>query len=236
MPRVVLPAAICVALILACQTWAEVPSGHIYSPTDVTTPVHATVQPPPAYPASLQKSGVAGFVVVDFIAGADGLVHEPRASQYSNAAFAAPAVESVQHWKFKPAELDGHAVDCRLSAIVNFTPPNSHPAPRVWEKKVGDVPVYRGDQVTRHVVPLVRTPPKYPAALRKAGVTGEATVDFIVMPDGTVAQPTVFAATDPRFGEAAVACVKRWKFKPAERDGHPVATRMQVPIMFTLHR
>jgi TonB family protein len=224
------------SLVLACRARAEAASDRVYSAAEVTTPVHLTAQPKPEYPDSLRQAGISGYVMVSFIAGADGVVRYAKAIDSSNAAFVDSAVASVQRWKFKPAQLDGHPVDCVLSAVVNFTPPSSHQPAPADSRTVGNLQVYRGDQVTRHAVPLVRTPPKYPARLRDAGVQGEATIDFIVMSDGSVAQPTVFAATDPRFGDAAVACVKTWKFKPAQVDGKPVAVRMHVPIVFSLHR
>jgi TonB family protein len=32
---------------------------------------------------------------------------------------------------------------------------------------------------------------------------------------------------------AAVDAVRRWQFKPGMKDGRPVATQLQVPIVFT---
>jgi TonB family protein len=76
--------------------------------------------------------------------------------------------------------------------------------------------------------------PNYPFELRRAGVTGDAWVEFIVGPDGTVRDAWAASATDPRFGSEAVKAVMAWKFKPGRKGGHPVSCRMQVPIQFRL--
>jgi TonB family protein len=88
--------------------------------------------------------------------------------------------------------------------------------------------------LTTMPVPRVQTTPQYPLSLRRAGIQGEALVEFLVMPDGNVGDTAVLRATDVRFGNAAIDCVKHWHFDPGMVDGKPVTCRMQVPIEFTL--
>lgn len=79
-----------------------------------------------------------------------------------------------------------------------------------------------------------RTRPQYPFELRQRGISGSATVEFIVDSKGDVADAHVVEATERDFGISAVICVRHWKFKPATKDGVPVNTRLQVPVYFTL--
>ncbi len=81
---------------------------------------------------------------------------------------------------------------------------------------------------------IFEAPPQYPFELHKQGKTGSATVDFIVTTQGDVANAFAIAATEPEFGQAAVAAVSRWKFKPGIRNGVAVNTHLQVPVYFTL--
>jgi TonB family protein len=74
----------------------------------------------------------------------------------------------------------------------------------------------------------------YPADLKRAGITGEAVVDFVVTANGDVVSPVVFSATNPEFGQAAVAAISEWKFTPAVLDGRAVNVRMRQPFRFTL--
>ena len=81
---------------------------------------------------------------------------------------------------------------------------------------------------------IFQSRPYYPFELRRKGVEGSATVEFIVDGRGEVVEAWVVKATDEEFGRSAVACVSKWKFKPGIHDGHPVMVRLQVPIMFSL--
>jgi len=73
---------------------------------------------------------------------------------------------------------------------------------------------------------------EYPAALKKTNLKGAATVAIRIGVDGSVFDPEVRSATDPAFGEAALAAVRLWRFLPAVKDGVPVETRAVVPIDF----
>ena len=76
--------------------------------------------------------------------------------------------------------------------------------------------------------------PTYPFELRRAGTTGEVTVDFIVDANGNVRN--VYAAHSSRqeFEQAACTAVSHWKFRPGRKGGRAVNVHMQVPILFTL--
>ena len=76
--------------------------------------------------------------------------------------------------------------------------------------------------------------PEYPSALRQAGVTGDALIEFTVTTDGTVVGAKVMKATNALFAEAALAAVSRWQFTPAKLNGKPVNRVMQQPITFSL--
>jgi len=70
--------------------------------------------------------------------------------------------------------------------------------------------------------------------MMKAGATGEALIEFIISPRGDVVEAHVVSATNSLFGEAAVAAVLRCKYKPGIKNGVAIATRMQMPLYFTL--
>lgn len=79
-----------------------------------------------------------------------------------------------------------------------------------------------------------RARPDYPQALRNQGVTGQATIEFIVSADGAVNEAKVVTATHPEFGDAALAAVKLWQFDAGQVAGAPVNARMQMPIVFSI--
>lgn len=83
-------------------------------------------------------------------------------------------------------------------------------------------------------VPRFQARPNYPAKHAANRVPGSAVVDFVVDANGDVVRARAIRATHPEFGAAAVAAVERWKFKPGQKNGRAVATRMQVPINFEM--
>jgi protein TonB len=76
--------------------------------------------------------------------------------------------------------------------------------------------------------------PVYPESMRRDHVSGIVLVNCEVDVHGNVAEPKIEKASNPEFEEPALAALRRWKFKPAERDGAPVATRVSIPIKFLL--
>lgn len=96
----------------------------------------------------------------------------------------------------------------------------------------GPLPASAPGHTSPHLIHSV--PPVYPRELREQRITGEAMIDLLVTADGEVKDVKVVRATDVRFGDAAAAAVRQWTYAPAQRDGQPVETRMQVPIVFTL--
>lgn len=72
----------------------------------------------------------------------------------------------------------------------------------------------------------------HPADLLAQGVDGEAKIIFTVDENGKVVNPTVRSATDPAFGEAALAAIQQWEFTPATVDGVPAAKRVAQVFTF----
>lgn len=74
--------------------------------------------------------------------------------------------------------------------------------------------------------------PEHPPKLLEARIGGDAEIECLITGEGRVGEARVLSATRPEFGEAALAAVQQWEFKPAERDGQPVAMRVTIPFNF----
>ncbi|MEO6003239.1 MAG: TonB family protein [Opitutus sp.] len=79
-----------------------------------------TFRAAPAYPAELYKLGIEGEVVVSFVVGSDGLVHDAVAARSTRPEFEASALEAVSQWKFDPGVKGGRQVNTRLEIPINF--------------------------------------------------------------------------------------------------------------------
>ncbi|HUJ43638.1 MAG TPA: energy transducer TonB [Opitutaceae bacterium] len=84
-------------------------------------------------------------------------------------------------------------------------------------------------------IPVARVQPQpiYPYEMRRAGITGEVNVGFIVDVNGDVHDAYVMNSTHREFEVPAVQAVSKWKFRPGRRNGRAVNTRMSVPIVFS---
>lgn len=79
--------------------------------------------------------------------------------------------------------------------------------------------------------------PTYPPAARRMGHEGTVFLTVDVTEQGGVEQVTVQKSSGfDLLDRAAIAAVKGWHFLPAQRNGHPVAARVTVPIRFQLQQ
>jgi protein TonB len=95
--------------------------------------------------------------------------------------------------------------------------------------------VFDPSMLDQQPVPQFQARPQYPFEMRRAGIAGEVTVDFIVDPEGGVQNAYALRSSQHEFEAAAVQAVAKWKFKAGRKAGRAVPTHMQVPIVFTLN-
>jgi len=99
-----------------------------------------------------------------------------------------------------------------------------------------DDPAFAGFQpVTKGIKPpkATSTPdPKYPDLPQDAEPKGTVVLLIGVNAKGHVGAVRVLRSDEAAFEQTAVETVKKWKFKPAEKDGHPVAVQVTVEMKF----
>jgi protein TonB len=78
-----------------------------------------------------------------------------------------------------------------------------------------------------------QTRPQYPQGPFARGVQGTVTIEFTVDEKGRVRDPVVIKSI-PDLDNAALDCVKKWRFVPARKEGRAVATRALAPVTFTI--
>jgi TonB family protein len=75
-------------------------------------------------------------------------------------------------------------------------------------------------------VPIIVVSPQVDSAL--VGETVE--VEFTVSTAGKPSNVSVLSSKDAALSDAVVTAVKQWQFKPAQKDGAPVATKVILPV------
>jgi TonB family protein len=77
--------------------------------------------------------------------------------------------------------------------------------------------------------------PEYPRSAREKGTSGWVQLAFDVEKDGSVAHIDVLAS-EPKyvFDEAAISALRRWRYRPVQKNGQPIEQRAQLRIRFAL--
>ncbi len=120
------------------------------------------------------------------------------------------------------------------TTIAPFPVPGDTSAEDALRRKMLNLPKF-SDYVYVDELPEAtqRVAPEYPPEALRSRIQGTVMVQALVLQDGSVAETRVVNSI-PALDEAAVACVKLWRFKPAAAAGQPVAVWMGIPIKFQL--
>ena len=98
---------------------------------------------------------------------------------------------------------------------------------------------FLADQVEKQVsLEPGSNPPRYPEALRAAGIEGRVVALFIVSDRGLVEEGSIriLHSDNPLFEDAVRSALGRIRFVPAETGGKKVRQLVQMPFVFTLSR
>lgn len=75
----------------------------------------------PTFPPEMRREHVDGLVMVKCVIDADGKVENATVLRATNTAFAAPALDAIEKWRFKPAKRDGKNVPVPVAIPIKFT-------------------------------------------------------------------------------------------------------------------
>lgn len=114
--------------------------------------------------------------------------------------------------------------------------PQSSTAAAAPSDSPADDPAFAGFQpVTKGIKPPKATSapdPKFPDLPEGSEQQGTVVLLIGVNVKGHVAAVRVLRSDEPAFETTAVETVKKWKFKPAEKDGHAIPVQVTVEMKF----
>lgn len=131
------------------------------------------------------------------------------------------------------AESDGAADPAASGARIEEPRP---PAPLAGA--AGDIPppptrIVPTGPAASPPVPVESPGPRYPARALRRGESGEVLLRVEVDARGMPARIDVASSSGSRdLDRAAQTAVRRWRFRPAMRDGQPEAAVVNVPVVF----
>lgn len=80
------------------------------------------------------------------------------------------------------------------------------------------------------------TPPRYPTIARKRGREGIVWIEISLDADGQQADRKIVKSSGwTVLDESALMAVAEWRFLPHQADGVKIASRLRVPVKFSLH-
>lgn len=86
-------------------------------------------------------------------------------------------------------------------------------------------------------VPIDMPPPRYPSRALRRGEAGEVLLRVQVDARGVPSSVEIVSGSGSRdLDRAAISAARRWRFRPAMRDGQPMAGVVNVPITFDSRR
>jgi protein TonB len=115
---------------------------------------------------------------------------------------------------------------------AELAPPPPPPLPPPAPPTVARTPIRIGGNIQEpKVVKIV--PPVYPKLAIKARVKGTVTLEATVTAEGTVDEVHVMSG-NPLLIQAAIDCVKQWRYEPTYLNGEPVPVILTAKINFEL--
>jgi protein TonB len=135
-------------------------------------------------------------------------------------------------WALAGADTLPADVRATLTNLRDHDPEEPVRLAAVWT--LGHVALHQGDTSELYDQPprlVKQTRPIYPAAAFAQNIQGTVEVEFLIDEHGTVVHTEVRRSI-PALDQAAQATVRQWRFQPATRAGHVVATTALAPITF----
>jgi len=128
----------------------------------------------------------------------------------------------VQRWRHVPDSGGGLAPKPpKPPGDIIDTPPDPGPNGYVYVEELPEA--------------VSKVEPVYPDEARRARIEGVVLVQAHVLENGRVGECRIVKSV-PELDEAALACLRQWRFKPALTAGKPVAVWVAVPVKFALDK
>jgi TonB family protein len=193
----------------------------------------------PQYSEKARRAKHGGTVLLDIVVDAEGNVARYKVTRGIGFGLDEEAIQSVKKWKFDPGHKDGRPVAEIASVEISFHLLGGAPDGGLQAGATAspDGPLraiyHPGPGVTSPEL-LSKVEPEYSEAARQAKIEGMVFVKCVVDEEGWPRDVQVVQGLGMGLDEKAMEAVRRWRFKPAFKDGKPVAMIANVQVTFRL--
>lgn len=168
---------------------------------------------------------------------------DQRDGRDSHRAGTPPSTAAGQAFEPLPAPPPAGSASASASGMTAADPDAAPPmaeriAPPPPPRPVPEAPLAPPSTVASSApLPIDMPAPRYPASALRRGETGEVLLRIEVDSGGRAAAVGIVQSSGSRdLDRAALAAARNWRFRPALRDGWPVAGTVNVPITFDSRR
>jgi len=209
--------------ILCCAAALILAAGEARAFDNEETPATPTKRTPPDYPtACLPAPGVAietQRVTIVYGVTENGYAENVRVRETTDPCFNDAAMSAVRYWNFEPRRVNGRAqpqedIETTFSFVLQET------------TGIEDFDARA----------LVRVPPRYPGQCFEGAKPREnVLIEFDVTAEGETENVRVVDSTNFCHIGAALASVRKWKYRPKFESGTPVARKgVQTNVAFEI--
>ena len=147
-----------------------------------------------------------------------------------------PQEKTVSTDTSQPADTaPAEAVATSRSAVTAPAPETETPATSSPAVNT-DTGVNQTPLITEPVFAAAPTPPRYPALARKRGQQGTVWIDIWLDAQGRQTRLDIIDSSGlALLDQAALGAVREWRFRPHRINGVQVASRVRIPIEFSLN-
>jgi outer membrane biosynthesis protein TonB len=196
------------------------------------------------FPQDLLATGVSeGQVHAVLAVDATGKLLDYLVTAYTHRELVRDLVQLIRTWDFEPAMERGVSVGQRVEMVFTWRSTggilSQLPAMMVGASlnrkfQAPLIPtVCKPHELDRKPVVLESVAPLHPGkALSPPQLTGYATIDFYIDPEGRPRMPVPVRASDEAFAITATDALLQWRFEPITSQGRPVSVRMVQEFIF----
>ena len=227
---------------IAMQPAAPTPNmDGVYHMGPGITPPELLNAVPASYPPDAGGSDPPHNFTIEAVVGIDGVPTSVHPINSNPGPYEDSAIEAVKQSRFKPGTLDGKPVPVLVRVRVPFFG-LAAAVPRVLTRvgRFPDAPPQLRDRMAQG---SGYTPPRpikfataeYTEQARKLKIQGVVKVSILVNEEGLPIDPRVEKSLGYGLDEKDLEAALHYQFKPAMRDGQPVAVRIVIEQSFKLY-
>ncbi|MGA2436139.1 MAG: energy transducer TonB [Bryobacteraceae bacterium] len=183
--------------------------------------------PAPAYPEAARTVGVEGLVKFIATVSAEGAVTNLEFVS-GHPALARAAENAIRHWRYRAADSE-----TTFPVAVDFTDDDPDVPPVEGGNSLLPESTHTGPDQTPPLVKF-KPAPEYSEEARKAHIEGKVIARAEVGVDGRLHGIRVVCGAGFGLDEKAIESIKRWRFRPAEKDGQPIPFTATFEVAFRL--